>query len=294
MKRVITFLYLISGSLLTFMLWWLQEKKIHLPADSFIALNEVNIGCIVFSISMIISLSYCYIYYISDKLILDKWVHMLLKHILDQYLANDNYETRLTVFKPKVGWKTWGYYFLHVILGDLFDNCSYDKFCLSICNFPLHARTVYLQQTDRVTSCRNPRSMTIFRTSVRGLSYNGIADICFREDRDQCFAQTEIVLDNDKIPSKYPEGADVISKSIRTYMSEMCIGKEFYNTFRGISFKTKQVFAFPLRLPDDSIWGIVVIDSDDNLGQSLKEILNDHIGDYQVMFRSMCKSLKRI
>ena len=75
-------------------------------------------------------------------------------------------------------------------------------------------------------------------------------------------------------------------------MNEMSIGRDFYGVFRGMNFRTKQVFAFPLRNPDDTIWGIVVVDTDNDFRQTLDDILKNRIGDYQVMFRSMCESLK--
>lgn len=289
MKKVITYLYLISGSVLTFLLWLLQEVKNDLPVDCFVAQYEVEIGLAIMGVVM--SLSYYYLYIISDETTLNKWTHMLLKHILSQYLANDNYNTRLTLFKPKIGWKAWAPYICHVIIGNLFDNIRNHTFLLSLRNFPFRARTVYLQQSDRVASSKLPGSMTIFRTSVRGGSYNGVADRCYREDHDSLFAQTDSLVGL-TIPKFYPEGKDDNSKNIRTYMERMHIGREFYDVFRGINFKAKQVLAFPLRNSDESIWGVVVVDTEDNFEKSLKDLLKDHIGDYQVMFRSMCSSLK--
>lgn len=216
---------------------------------------------------------------------------MLLKHILNQYLANENYKTRLTIFRPKIGWKTWWTYIMHVLFGSLCYIIKKGKLELAFYNFPIHPRTIYLQQTDRVASTKNPRSMTIFRTSVRGDFYNGIADKCYREDKDKLYA-TSNALNNVVIPTKFPDGEDANSRNIRAYMEAMFIGKEYYDVFRGMNFRTKQVLAFPLRQPDDNVWGIVVVDTDDDFEHSLDEILKDHIGDYQVMFRSMCESLK--
>ena len=216
---------------------------------------------------------------------------MLLKHILHQYLADDNYKTRLTIFRPKKGWKTWKDYIKQVLFGNLCYIIKRRKLELAFCNFPIHPRTIYLQQTDRVASTKNPRSMTIFRTSVRGDSYNGIADKCYREDKDKLYATSD-ALNNVEIPKEYPNGEDANSRNIRAYMEAMHIGREYYDVFRGMNFRTKQVLAFPLRKPDDNVWGIVVIDTDDDFEQSLDDILKGHIGDYQIMFRSMCESLK--
>ena len=291
MKKIVTCLYFISGSLLTYFLWMLQEVKGKLPEESFLVEYGFRIGFAASAVVFVIGLYYSYLYYNSEKKILDKWAHMLLKHILNQYLANDNYNTRLTIFKPKKGWKTWGKYICDVILGNFFDNCRKKRILLSLSSFPIHARTIYLQQTDRVASSKNPSSMTIFKTTVRGEDYNGIADKCHREDLDKVFAEAN-PLGNSEIPKKYPEGNDENSRRIRNYMSAMCIDREYYDVFRGMNFRTKQVLAFPLRKSDDSIWGIVVVDTDDNFGDSLENLLKEHIGDYQVMFRSMCESLK--
>lgn len=259
--------------------------------DCYLVQNGLWVGVAISDVVLLIGLYYSYLTYNSDRIVLDKWVHMLLRHILDQYLANDNYNTRLTIFKPKKGWKTWGKYISHVIFGNIVENSHNKKFLLSFNNFPIHGRTMYLQQSDRVTSSKCPGSMTIFKTTVRGEELNGIADECFREDKDRCFAQAN-TLNNIEIPKKYPTGNEEVSVRIRNYMGAMKIGRNHYNVFRGMNFRAKQVLAFPLRKPDDSIWGIVVVDTDDDFGQSLDDILKDHIGDYQVMFRSMCKSLK--
>lgn len=290
MKKVITYLYLISGSLLTFLLWALQEIKAKYPNNDFIKDNALWIGATISITVLLISLSYCYLYYKSDKIAQNKWTHSLLKYILEQYLLNDN-NTRLTVFKPKKGWKTWFPYIWHVMLGNIMENIRNEKFLLSIKNIPVHGRTIYLQQTDRVVNEKCPVSMTIFRTTVRGQDFNGIADKCFREDHDNLYAHSES-LNGVAIPQKYPEGNDEASTAVRNYMNEMSIGKDFYDVFRGMNFRTKQVFAFPLRNPDDTIWGIVVVDTDNDFRQTLDDILKDHIGDYQVMFRSMSESLK--
>lgn len=290
MRKTITYLYIVSGSLLTFLLWVLQElKDVH--KESFLAQNGLWIGVAISVVVLIIGLYYSYLTYNSDRIILEKWTHMLLRHILDQYLANDNFNTRLTIFKPKKGWKTWRKYICHVILGNIVENKRNKKFLLSLKNFPIHGRTMYLQQLNRVTSSKSPGSMTIFKTSVRGEELNGLADECYREDKDRCFAQANSLY-NIEMPKKYPEGDDDTSVRIRNYMEAMKIGRTHYDALRGMNFRTKQVLAFPLRMPDDSIWGIVVVDTDDDFGQSLDDILKDHIGDYQVMFRSMCKSLK--
>lgn len=289
MKKLITFLYLISGSLLTSLLWVLQEIKDD-NKDCYLVQNGLCIGVTISSIVLLIGLYYSYLTYNSDGIVLDKWVHMLLRHILDQYLANDNYNTRLTIFKPKIGWKTWGKYICQVILGNIVENSQNKKLLLSFKNFPIHGRTMYLQQHDRVTSSKCPRSMTIFKTTVRGEELNGIADECFREDKDRCFAQADS-LNEIEIPKKYPTDNDASSVRIRNYMEAMKIGRNHYDVLRGMNFRTKQLLAFPLRKPDDSIWGIVVVDTDDDFGQTLDDILKEHIGDYQVMFRSMCKSL---
>ena len=291
MRKAITYFYLISGSLLTASLWALQEAKNYCAQDCFLVKNSFTIGLTISVIVLILSLSYCVLYYNSDKIILDKWVHMLLEHILEQYLAKDSYNTRLTVFKPKMGWKTWGYYICHVLLGNLWDNFKKGRLLLAFSNFPIHGRTIYLQQSDRVASTKNPGSMTIFKTTVRGESYDGIADKCYRENHEYYFA-TATSLNGIVIPEKYPEGADDNSRIIRDYMSAMYLGREYYDVLRGMNFKTKQALAFPLRMPDESIWGIVVIDTDDNIEKTLEELLKDHIGDYKVMFRSMGKSLK--
>lgn len=291
MKKIIVCLYFISGSLLTFLLWMLQEIKNELPNDCFFVKHGLLIGIVSSAIVLIIGLYYSYLYYNSDRIILEKWSHMLLKHILHQYLANDNYKTRLTIFRPKIGWKTWLTYIKHVLFGNLCYIIKRKKLKLAFCNFPIHPRTIYLQQTDRVVSTKNPGSMTIFRTSVRGDSYNGIADKCYREDKDKLFA-TSNVLNNVVIPTAYPDGEDDNSRNIRAYMEAMYIGREYYDVFRGMNFRTKQVLAFPLRKPDDNVWGIVVVDTDDDFEHSLDNILKDHIGDYQIMFRSMCESLK--
>ena len=290
MRKAITYLYLISGSLLTFLFWALQEIKAKYPNNDFVKDNALWIGIAIFIVVLLISLSYCYLYYKSDKIAQNKWTHSLLRYILAQYLLNDN-NTRLTVFKPKKGWKTWMPYFWRVIMGNIIENIRNKKFLLSINNFPIHGRTIYLQQTDRVVNAKCPVSMTIFRTTVRGRDYNGIADKCYREDHDKLYAHAGS-LNGVFIPEEYPEGNDEESNHIRTYMSEMNIGRDFYSVFRGMNFKTKQVFAFTLRNPDDSIWGIVVVDTDNDFNQSLDNLLKDHIGDYQVMFRSMCETMK--
>lgn len=291
MKKIIVCLYFISGSLLTSLLWMLQEIKEKLSDDCVFVKHGLLIGIASSALVLIIGLYYSYLYYNSDKIILEKWSHMLLKHILQQYLANDNYRTRLTIFRPKIGWKTWWTYIRRVLFGIFSYNIKRGRFKLAFRNFPIHPRTIYLQQTDRVASTKNPGSMTIFRTSVRGDSYNGIADKCFREDKDKLFA-TSNALNNVDIPTKYPNVTDANYRNIRAYMEAMFIGKEYYDVFRGMNFRTKQVLAFPLRKSDDNVWGIIVIDTDDDFEQSLDDILKDHIGDYQIMFRSMCESLK--
>ena len=290
MKKIITYLYLISGSLLTSLLWALQEIKAKYPNNAFINENALWIGLAISGAVLLVGLSYCYWYYKLDKIVQNRWTHTLLRYILAQYLLNDN-NTRLTVFKPKIGWKTWIPYLCNVIFGNIVENIKNKKFLLSLYNFPIHGRTIYLQQTDRVLNAKCPVSMTIFRTTVRGGDYNGVADKCYREDRDKLYAHAGS-LNGVVIPKEYPEGNDENSDHIRTYMREMNIGREYYDVFRGMNFKTKQVFAFTLRNPDDSIWGIVVVDTDNDFNQSLDDLLKDHIGDYQVMFRSMCETMK--
>ena len=76
MKKVITYLYLISGSLLTSLLWVLQEIKAKYPDNGFVKNNALWIGVVISVAVLLIGLSYCYLYYKSDKIAQNKWAHI--------------------------------------------------------------------------------------------------------------------------------------------------------------------------------------------------------------------------
>lgn len=289
-KNTLYFLYIISGSLLTALLWLLQEIKEETWTPAWVVENEVLIGVLIFGFVVLMNIIYVRRASTSKETIIKRWTHMLIKHMMEQYLAKNSYKTRITIYRPMSGWRTWLWYMWDAGICNIRNNWSHNRTTLYWKRIPLPFST-YLKMTDRCTSSKEDRSMTIFKATTRGMSYNGIADKCYRDDEDSLFAETT-PLNILNLPETYPMDESPESKVIKNYMSETYIGKEYYDTLKAMNFTAFQLFAFPLRDAEENIWGIVVVDSEDELKQNLETILTPHIGDYQVLFRSMCNSLK--
>ena len=289
-KKFIKFLFLISGSLLTAALWILQEIKDKPYTPSYIKEHEVGLGCCIFALVVVVNIAYFILVNNSKSRIVNSWTHMLIKHMRDQYLAKDCYKTRITIFRPRTGWKTWWWYLTKAGLCNIANNWRRKRTLLYWKKFP-SPFSVYLQRTDRISNSKEPASITIFKTTTRGQDYNGVADKCYREDIDSVFVEADL-LNIDELPKECPTDQSDKSKTILEFMEKTHIGKDFYDTLQTMNYPAHQILAFPLRSSDEKIWGIVVIDSEDQLEHKLDKLLMNHIGDYQIMFRSMISSIQ--
>ena len=115
---------------------------------------------------------------------------------------------------------------------------------------------------------------------------NGLAVKCYKEEQDR--EVSTVSISNEKLPKCYEE----TNRSIRRYMSDSYIDKKHYSTMLGMNTIANNLYAVPIFLEDQNIWGVMMIDNDSQEHISYKELLDQHIASYQKIFSYTLKILK--
>ena len=141
--------------------------------------------------------------------------------------------------------------------------------------------TVYARYgySDRMTS------YTHFLITKRNEN-NGLAVKCYKEEQDRVVCT--VPISGEKLPKHYAEA----DRRIQKYMSDSYIDEKYYSTMLGMNTIANNLYAVPIFLEDQYIWGVMMIDNDSQECISYKELLDQHIASYQKIFSYTLNILK--
>lgn len=278
----------VIGVLLTLLLWYLQElpQKADTWYDMFLKENKINVAiCAVWLVIASIVLDYL-ISYIRKTCDVKRWSESFLKHIIKEHLEGRNFHTRISILRPQKGYRIVLPYLIVYPLRALLtkhyivSNKSYWK------NIPYKLFDDYLTIYARYGYSDNYISYTHFLLTNRDEPCNGLADKCYKEEREQEVRTSSI--SNMTIPTKY-ENAD---HKIQKYMRDSWISPKYYSTLLAMNTKANNLYAIPIFYEDQRIWGVMMIDNDSCEKISYKEKLDGHIAKYQKIFSYTINILK--
>lgn len=276
-----------AGGLFSLLLWYLQEipSKPQTWYDNFLSKYKIQIAfctlCLAILALLLDYLISCYKKQSSIK----RWSNSFLKHIVKEHLGGRNYQTRISILRPRKGYKILIKYLIVYPLKALFSeqyricNKSYWK------NIPYKIFDNYLTIYARYGYSDDLSSYTHFLITKRG-DNNGLAVKCYKEEVDSEVCTKNI--SKEILPKTYGEAASLIKK----YMDDSFIDSKYYSTLRGMNTKANNLYAVPIFSEDQHIWGVMMIDNDSKDKTSYKKLLDQHIGMYQKIFSYTLQILK--
>lgn len=223
---------------------------------------------------------------------LKAWLKTFLKHIVDEHLGSDIYQTRISIFRKQAGYfvflKTvWFYVFVCFVHN--FKNCCWKQ---SLRNIAIHLMSDYLVIYVRYSYPKAKKSCTYFRLSDKAdkNKFNGIADRCYQLGIEQCVTTNNI---NDiELPDTIKDLSIKQKKRVEKYMKDCYFDEEFYNSIRMMHRIANNLYAIPVALSDQSIWGVVIIDNVANDSIDFKSDLKDYMSSYMKIINFSLSSIK--
>ena len=235
--------------------------------------NKVGISTIIFCIIFILHVL-CYYWGGSKN---KKWLQRLLQHIIDQNLGGEEYETRITIFCKRKGWRFIIQYLFHYLIHYIiFRNLNFNRFCLALRKCP-NLFKEYLVIYNRFSFPEQRKSYTFFNAIQEdNITPSSIVEKSYKEGS---------ILD---VSTPYISDIDFTKKFINLTTKE----KRLIDTYRAktgmeydklclLNRQANYIYAVPIRYKQ-KIWGIVVFDNNQQSNNvTIKDKLKNVISDYQ-------------
>lgn len=245
----------------------------------------------LFSGAIVISLHLMDLFFKRNKY-QKEWLKTFLKHIVDEHLGSDIYHTRISIFRKQAGYivfaKTlWFYIFISFI--NNFKNHCWKQ---SIRNIAIHLMSDYLVIYVRYSYPKAKKSCTYFRLSDKAdkNKFNGIADKCYQQGIELNVTTNNI---NDiNLPDDINKLSSKQKNRVIKYMKDCYFDKEFYNSIKIMHKIASNLYAIPIALSDQSIWGVVIIDNGSDTSFDFKSYLRDYMPSYMKIINFSLSSIK--
>lgn len=174
-----------------------------------------------------------------------KWLKSFLKHLTNQHLSGGNYNTRITIFTLRRGWR----FLLPHLWAFIWDsNHPY-----SMVPNPFKK---YLAIYVRYTSLKQPKSFTFFRIDNNSKKHSkSLVAECFKTG-EKITGRTSTIKDID-LPSDRNKLYGEKKKRVDRYMKDTLI--EDYDTLLTINSPSNSILALPI-IHSTERWGVIVFD----------------------------------
>lgn len=283
-----TLLSKVAGVLLTILLWYLQE----LPKDSkewydiFLSKYKLSVAWLALFAAIIVYIIDTVANYCKRQNSIKKWSYNFLKHIVKEHLDGRDFQTRISILRPRKGYKIILQFCIIYPIKSFF--LKHYKVCNKQYwnNIPYKIFDDYLCIYSRYGHSDNITSYTHFLITDRNEPCNGLADKCYKEGLEQEVCTVNISHIN--FANKYEKE----DRDVKKYMSDSFIDKKYYSTFLSMNTKANNLYAVPIFYEDQRIWGVMMIDNDSDNRISYKEKLDSHIAMYQKIFSYTLQILK--
>lgn len=245
----------------------------------------LSIGCLV----IILHLIDCFLKREKSK---KDWLRTFLKHIVDEHLGSDTYQVRISILRKQSGYIVFLKTVWHYIILSFINNFKYHCWKKSFKSIAIHLLSDYLVVYVRYSYPKAKKSCAYFRLSDNAVKqkYNGIADKCYQEGVE-ISVTTENISDI-FIPCKFTELSQSKKKRVEKYMKDCYIDDCFYGTLVSMHKISNNLYAVPVALSDQSIWGVVIVDSANVDSRNFKEDLREYMASYMKIINFSLSSLK--
>lgn len=221
-----------------------------------------------------------------------RWLRTFLKHIVDEHLCGDTYQTRISIMRKQRGYIVFLKTLWHHVFVNFINNFKESSWKSAFKSIAIHLFSDYLIVYVRYSYPKSKKNCTYFRLSDKAhkRKYNGMADRCFQEGVENWTSTVNISHIN--LPLKQEELSPKDKKDVERYMRDCHFSKEHYDSLRNMHKVSNNLYAVPIALNDQTIWGVVIVDSSSDTKHNYQNDLNDCMASYMKIISFSLSSLK--
>lgn len=262
----------------TTILWAMQmipaQKEGEIFFLSFLRENKYWIALISF---ILVIIYHFYDIFVEHEHIQKKWIKKFLRHIVCLDLGGDNYHTRVSILRPKMGYQIFFKRVFYFIILRFIENFKERTWKQSFKQIPIHWFSKYLIVYQRYSYPQEKKSYTYFRV----YGDNGVAVKCFREGID-CSVNTTYISDIG-LTEKLCELKATNQKRIKKYMKDTFIDEKNYDSLLSMFKRANNIYATPIII-EQKVWGVLIIDNDEQNEVPFKKMIDPVIERYIKLF----------
>lgn len=206
-----------------------------------------------------------------------KWIKKFLRHIVYLDLGGDNYHTRVSILRPKSGYQIFIKRVWYFIILRFIENFKEKTWKQNFKQIPIHLFSKYLIVYQRYSYPQEKKSYTYFRD----YGENGVAVKCYREGID-CSVNTISISDID-LPEKFSDLKGTNLKCVKKYMKDSFIDEKNYDSLLTMVKRANNIYATPIII-DQKVWGVLIIDNDEQSVVPFKNMIDPVIERYIKLF----------
>lgn len=278
---------------LTIVLWGLQMLPDE-PSNVFVQWTKDNLYTIACAAGGIVVLLHGIDIFSGRERNVKIWLEKFLKHILDEHLLGEQYQVRISIMKVEPGYKLFLKSFSYFIVKNFFDNIKNSTWNNAWKSVAVHLMSEYLTVYVRYGYPKGKRSHVYFRLSDKSnrWRFNGIADRCYSEG----LAQKVHTVDISGIDVSRPlaELSAKEQQNVKKYMKACFFDTTCYDSLRLMHRISNNLYAVPVALSDQSIWGVVIIDNISENANNFETELEKFMPSYMKIISLSLSSLKKI
>ena len=278
--------------LLTVILWGLQMLP-NRTDNIFLSWIKDNLYWIAGTSAAIVIVLHIIDLYRGRERHIKKWLVTFLKHILDEHLAGEIYHTRISILRVERGYKVFFKSLFYFVFRNFFNNFKNATWRNSIKDIAVHIMSDYLTVYVRYSYPKSKQSHAYFRLSDNAdrKQFNGIANKCIEEGVPQFVHTVDISGIDVTQPLEKLSNND--KRKVRKYMKDSYFAPEFYRSLRLMHRIANNLYAVPIALSDQSIWGVVIIDNVSDKKCDFEKDLAPFMSSYMKIINFSLSSLKK-
>lgn len=221
------------------------------------------------------------------------WLVTFLKHILDEHLAGEIYHTRISILRVERGYKVFFKSLFYFVFSNFCNNFKNATWRNSFKDIAVHIMSDYLTVYTRYSYPKAKNSHAYFRLSdnANRNQFNGIANKCLEEGVPQ-FVHT-IDISGIDVTRPFDKLSSNEKNKVRKYMKDSYFASSFYSSLRLMHRISNNLYAVPIALSDQSIWGVVIIDNVSDKKCDFEKDLAPFMSSYMKIINFSLSSLKK-
>ena len=207
-----------------------------------------------------------------------KWIKKFLQQIVNLDLGGNNYHTRISILCPRKGYQIFFSRFFFFVILRFIENFKERAWKRSIKQIPVHFLSDYLIVYQRFSYPQEKKSYTYFRIQEG----NGVAVKCFMEGVD--VEVNTNCISGIKLPQDYSKLSQTNKKLVKKYMCDSYICDGNYGTLLTMVKRANNIYATPIINEHQHVWGVLIIDNDEQEQISFKQKIDPVIDRYVKLF----------